>query len=85
MSLPVFALRLNRRKHSPGWSLLQSSVQGRVTQDERRAPEVMIIATVFVALVSPQRFHYHVTCCVGGTNCTGSLGISSEEQMLSPV
>ena len=33
-SLLVFALRLNRRKHSPGWSLFQSSLQGHVTQDE---------------------------------------------------
>ena len=45
----------------------------------------MVIGTLFLALVSPQRFHYHVTCCVGGTDCTGSLGISSEERMLSPV
>ena len=73
-SLPVFALRMNRRKHSPGWSLLQSSVQGRVTQDEPRAPEIMVIGTVFLTLVSPQRFHYHVTCCVGDTDLMGSLG-----------
>lgn len=56
------------------WSLLQSSVQGRATQDEPRAPEVMVVGTVFLALVSPQRFHYHVTCCVGDTDCMGSLG-----------
>ena len=60
--------------HLAGLCFRQSSVQGRVTQDECRAPDVMVIGTVFVALVSPQRFRYHATCCVGGTDCMGSLG-----------
>lgn len=31
----LLGFTLNRRKHSPGWSLLQSSVQGSVNQDEQ--------------------------------------------------
>lgn len=72
-SLLVSPLRLHTRKHSPGWSLLQSSVQGSANQDEPRVAEAIVIGTEFLDLISPQRRHYQITWR-NDTLCTESLG-----------
>lgn len=69
-SLPcVFYLRLNIRKHSPAWSLLQSSVPGSVDQDGSEALESALTGTRSTDLLSPQRRHHPIIRCLGHTVC----------------
>lgn len=52
-SVLFFTLRLKTKKHSAGWSLLQSSVQGSVPQDGWEAPESIVTVDRVPGLVLP--------------------------------
>ena len=58
-----FAQRWSIKKHSPdSCSLLQSSVQVRVTQDGPGAPESVVTGTGSWDPLGPQRCHHHSSC-----------------------
>ena len=71
-----FAQQWSIKKHSPdSGSLLQSSVQVRVTQDGPGAPESVVTGTGSWDALCPQRHHYHTSCSIRDNSsiCTEHL------------